>query len=67
MIETLGAAYLIVGAMVALFIWWTVFQPDYDEFVEEYFRETPPSTETKWVAIVAAVFIWPYSLWKMFT
>jgi hypothetical protein len=65
--ETLLAAYLIVGCIVALVVWWTVFQPDYDEFVEEYLDETPPTTSQKWFVVFTTPFIWPYTLFKAFT
>ena len=64
MIETLIGSYLIIGCIVALVIWHTVFQPDYDEFVEDYFGETPPTTGQKWFAILVTPFIWPLTLYR---
>jgi hypothetical protein len=66
MIETLLGSYLIVGLIVSLVIWHTVFQPDYDEFVKEYFDETPPTTSQKWFVIVVTPLIWPVTLWRAF-
>ena len=64
MIETLIGSYLIVGLIVALVIWHTVFQPDYDDFVIEYFEEEPPTTSQKWFVIVVTPFVWPLTLWR---
>lgn len=66
MIETLITAYLIVGCTVALIVWYTVFREDYDEFIEEYFNETPPTTREKWFVILTTPLIWPYSLYMGF-
>jgi hypothetical protein len=65
--ETLVAAYLIVGAIVALVVWWTVFQPDYDEFVVSYFEEEPPTTSQKWFVVITTPFIWPLTLYRALT
>jgi hypothetical protein len=63
MIETLITAYLIVGCIIALVVWYTIFQPDYDEFVTEYFDERPPTLTEKWIVILTTPFVWPYSLY----
>lgn len=39
MIETLLLAYIIIGAIYGLIIWWTSFQPDFDDFVREEYVE----------------------------
>jgi len=65
-IETLIGSYLIVGCIVALVIWHTVFQPDYDDFVLTYFEEEPPTSGQKWFAILTTPFIWPLTLWRAF-
>ncbi len=63
-VNVLLPTYLIVGCIVALVVWWTVFQPDYDEFVEEYFDETPPTTSQKWFVVLTTPFIWPLTLYR---
>jgi hypothetical protein len=60
-------AYLIVGCIVALVIWYTVFQPDYDDFVRSYSDEEPPSYKEKWQVVLTTPFIWPYTLYKALT
>lgn len=61
--ETLVYAYLILGLINALVIWWATFQPDYDEFIRKTYREEPPSTNQKIIAIIFGVFIWPVHLY----
>jgi len=56
--------YLIIGCIVALVIWHTVFQPDYDDFVIEYIDEEPPTASQKWFVILTTPFIWPLTLWR---
>lgn len=66
MIELLISTYLIIGCIASLVVLFTVFQEDYDEFVREYFDETPPTTTEKWFVILITLFIWPYSLYMGF-
>jgi nitrogen fixation-related uncharacterized protein len=61
--ETLLSLYLIIGCVNSLIIWWATFQPDYDEFIREAYREEPPSTNQEIVAIISGVFIWPVHLY----
>lgn len=67
MIETLIYAYLILGLIHALVIWYTSFQPDFDDFVRDEFNEEPPTTSEKWTVILLSPLAWPYFLWKSFT
>jgi ATP/ADP translocase len=67
MIEIFIGTYLIVGLIVALVIWHTVFQPDYDEFVERNFEETPPTTSQKWFVVLVTPLIWPITLYRVST
>ena len=64
--ETLFYAYLLVGAVVGLVIWWVTFSTDYDQYVKETFNENPPSTREKWVTILSALLLWPAFLWFAF-
>lgn len=67
MIETLLLAYVIIGAIYGLVIWFTSFQPDFDDFVREEYGEEPATTTEKWMTVLLSLVLWPYYLWKMFT
>lgn len=61
--ETFLSIYLIIGLINALVIWWATFDTDYDQFIRDNYREEPPTTNQKIIAIITGVFIWPVHLY----
>lgn len=66
MILTLVTAYAIIGLILGLIVWHSVFDEGYDNFVRYVCEEEPPTTKEKWRVILITPFIWPYSLYKGF-
>ena len=64
--ETLLLAYLIVGFIVGLIIWYASFDKEYDQYVREVWGQEPPSKAEKIVTICIAPIAWPLYLWKAF-
>lgn len=65
MIETLLALYLIIGCALSLIIWWTAFQPDFDDFCRDQLGEEPLTAGQKITVVVFTPFIWPVTLFRM--
>lgn len=61
--ETLLSIYLVIGLIDSLIIWWATFNRDFDQFIRDNYREEPPTTNQKIIAIVAGVLIWPVHLY----
>lgn len=61
--ETLLSIYLAIGLINALIIWWATFDKDFDQFIRDEYREEPPDTKQKILAIVSGIFIWPVHLY----
>ena len=64
--ETLLLAYLIVGFIVGLIVWYASFDKNYDQYVREVWGEEPPSKSEKIVVICASPILWPLYLWWSF-
>ncbi len=64
---TLLYLYLIIGCVISLIIWYTVFQPDFDEFTKEHYDEEPLTSNQKITVILVTPLIWPLSLYRMFS
>ncbi len=60
-------AYLIVGLIFALILWFAAFAKDFNEFIEFTYGEKAPTTKEKWTYILASVPLWPYCLYRIFT
>ena len=62
---TLLTLYLIIGCVLSLIIWYTVFQPDFDEFTREELKAEPLTASQKITVCLVTPFIWPLSLYRM--
>ncbi len=66
MIETLLGIYLVIGCVLSLIIWWTAFQPDFDDFCKQELGEEPLTSSQKVTVIVVTPFVWPVVLLRSF-
>ncbi len=67
MIETLLGIYLVIGCVFSLIIWWTAFQPDFDDFCKQELGEEPLTPSQKITVIVLTPLVWPVTLFRMIT
>lgn len=67
MIETLLGVYLVIGCIFSLIIWWTAFQPDFDDFCREQLGEEPLTSSQKVTVILLTPLVWPVTMFRLFS